>query len=296
VIKRIIEISQARTYLSVKLGQLVVNQEGVDKSIPCEDIGVVILNHPAITITNPALNTLLENGAVVLTCDRENMPSGIFMPLDSSHNMTEEVRYQVNAKEPLNNRLWKQIVKSKISHQAKVLSGNERAYGALKELGKQVKSGDRTNIEARAAKVYWKYFLGDEPFKRRRDGDSPNELLNYGYMIIRAAVARAICSAGLLSCVGIHHRNKYNGFCLADDLLEPFRGFAEQIVLDIWNDSSLKEQGLSQQVRAKLLSVLFERIIVGDFTGPLLVALHRTCASLKRCYRGEHDKLLLPKL
>jgi len=159
----------------------------------------------------------------------------------------------------------------------------------------RVRSGDPDNIEAQASRKFWPVYMQDFEFRRDINGPAPNNMLNYGYMVMRAAVARALCSAGLLPSLGIHHRNRYNAFCLAADLLEPFRGFLEAKVRQICEGEGVPEE-LEQPIKAKLLEVLYEPVVIGGFKGPLMVGLHRTMASLQRCYAGEKKKLDLPEL
>jgi len=220
------------------------------------------------------------------------------LPLESNSVQTERFRHQTTAKEPLKKQLWKQVVRAKIRHQAKLVQDDDITYKWLKTLAAKVRSGDPENIEAQASKRFWRAYLQGEQFHRRRDGEVPNNMLNYGYMVMRAAVARALCSAGLLPALGIHHRNRYNAFCLADDMMEPFRGFVEQKVRDIFVTSEDREglERLEQHIKAGLLKILYDPVVIGAYKGPLMVGLHRTMASLVRCFAGEQKKLELPEL
>lgn len=294
MIKKIVEISHAGTYLSVKLGQLVVKQEGVEKGrIPCEDIGVLLVDHSGVTYTHSVFTTLLEVGAAVVLCNGAHHPAGMLFPLESNSMQTERFREQAAAKEPLKKRLWQQLVRGKIAHQAAIVADDEVTYKWLKALEKRVRSGDPDNIEAQASKRYWSSYLQHINFKRKRDGAPPNNLLNYGYMVMRAAVARALCSAGLLPTLGIHHRNKYNAYCLADDVIEPFRGFVDLKVKTVCEERVEIEE-LTQEIKAELLEILYDEVEIGGFSGPLMVGLHRTAASLQRCYAGQQKQIDLP--
>ena len=296
MIKKVIEISHAGTHLSVKLGQLVVRQEGSKKAqIPCEDIGVLLVDHSGVTYTHSVFTTLLKHGAAVVLCNGSHHPAGMLFPLESNAVQTERFREQAAAKEPLKKRLWQQLVRGKIAHQAAVVSDDEVTYKWLKALEKQVRSGDPENIEAQASKRYWSSYLQHIDFRRKRDGDPPNNMLNYGYMVMRAAVARAICSAGLLPTLGIHHRNKYNAYCLADDMIEPFRGFVDRKVRTICEEREEIEE-LTQEIKAEILEILYDEVEIGGFSGPLMVGLHRTAASLQRCFTGVQKQLDLPTL
>lgn len=307
MIKRIVEISQARTYLSVKLGQLIVRQgratsetnirEGLNQ-IPCEDIGLLLVDHPGTTYTHSVFTTLLDCGAAIVLCGPDHHPLGVFLPIKNNSVQSARMRDQVMAKEPIKKQIWKQIVQTKIRHQAKIVSHNSKVHESLIALAQKVRSGDPENIEAQASRKYWSAFMSDLEFRRRIDGKVPNNLLNYGYMVMRAAVARALCGAGLMPSVGIHHQNKYNAFCLADDILEPFRGFVDAKVLEIWDERNGNEdfEDLNQPIKARLLEVLYEQIEISGQKGPLMVGLHKTAASLVKCFAGQQKVLDLPRI
>jgi len=296
MIKRIIEISQARTYLAIKYGQLIIKEEGQQvASIPCEDIGVLLVDHRGTTYTHSVFTELLRCGAAVVLCGENHHPSGMLLPLESNTLQTEHFRRQIFAKVPVKKRLWKQIIRAKIKHQAKLLGKDSDVYRALIALKDRVRSGDPDNIEAQASRKFWPSYLQDFEFRRNVNGPPPNNMLNYGYMVMRAAVARALCSAGLHPSIGIHHRNRYNAFCLADDILEPFRGFVEAKVRDICESEGVTDE-LDQSIKAGLLEVLYEPVVIGGFKGPLMVGLHRTMASLQRCFAGEQKEMDLPRI
>lgn len=296
MIKKIIEISRERTSLSIKYGQLIIKQDGKEtSSIPCEDIGVLLVDNQATNYTHCVFTELLKCGAAVVLCDNNHLPSGMLLPIESNSIQTERCAKQINAKEPLKKKLWQQIVRTKIKHQAKLVKDNTQICKALTVLLSQVRSGDPSNIEARASKLFWQAYIQGIEFRRDSKGKPPNNLLNYGYMVMRAAIARAICSAGLLPSVGLHHRNKYNAFCLADDLVEPFRGFVETKVREIVQSGEDYEE-LTQALKARLLETLYEEVEIADYRGPLMVGLHRTAASLVRCFCGEQKEIDLPKI
>jgi CRISP-associated protein Cas1 len=299
MIKRIIEISRAKTYLSIKLDQLIIRQgDEISSQIPCEDIGLLIVDHNGTTYTHSVFTTLLEAGAAIVLCGCDHHPVGMFLPTMANSIQTARMKSQLSAKEPLKKQLWKQIIKTKIKHQAKVLGPDQDAHKGLLEMARQVRSGDPENKEAHASRLYWKYFISEINFRRGRDGAPPNNMLNYGYAIVRAAVARAIVGAGLNPSMGIHHHNKYNAFCLADDLLEPFRGFVDAKVLEVWSESPDEDDfaQLTQPIKARLLEVLYQEVKIGQYSGPLMVGLHRTAASLVKCCQGEQKQLDLPKV
>jgi CRISPR-associated protein Cas1 len=296
MIKRIIEISQARTYLSIKYSQVIIKEGGEQvASIPCEDIGVLLVDHRGTTYTHSVFTELLRCGAAVVLCGENHHPTGMLLPLESNTLQTERFRQQAESKEPVKKRLWKQIVRVKIKHQAKLVGKDSDVYRALIALRDRVRSGDPDNIEAQASRKFWPAYLQDFEFRRNINGPPPNNMLNYGYMVMRAAVARALCSAGLLPSLGIHHRNRYNAFCLADDMLEPFRGFVEAKVREICESEGVPDE-LDQPIKARLLEVLYEPVVISGFKGPLMVGLHRTMASLQRCFAGEPKELDLPKI
>jgi len=296
MIKRIVEISSARTWLSVRYGQLIIKEDGEQlASIPCEDIGVLLVDHRGTTYTHSVFTELLDTGTAVVLCNGNHHPAGMLLPIESNSVQTERFRLQIEAKEPIKKRLWKQIVQAKIKHQARIAGKDSDVYKSLMVLRARVRSGDPSNIEAQASKKYWSVYLQDVTFHRNIDGPPPNNMLNYGYTVVRAAVARALCSAGLLPSLGIHHRNRYNAFCLADDLVEPFRGFVESKVRDIFQDSGPVDD-LDQPTKARLLEVLYEEVNIAEFKGPLMVGLHRTAASLQRCFVGEQKFVDLPEI
>jgi CRISPR-associated protein Cas1 len=296
MIKKIIEISQARTRLSIRLGQLIVKSEEVEeRSIPCEDIGILLVEHPGTTYTHSVFTELIRCGAAVVFCGGDHQPAGMLLPIEGNTVQTERFRQQIEAKEPVKKRLWQQIVRAKIAHQAKILGKDSEIYKELMVLRQRVRSGDPDNIEAQASKKYWPAFISTINFRRDIDGPPPNNLLNYGYMVMRAAVARALCSAGLHPSIGLHHCNRYNAFCLADDVLEPFRGFVETKVKQICESQTTVDE-LTQPIKAQLLEVLYQEVTIGNNAGPLMVGLHRTAASLVRCFAGEQKEMDLPKL
>jgi len=303
MIKRIVEISSARTRLSIKYGQLIIKEESEQvASIPCEDIGVLLVDHQGTTYTHSVFTELLHCGAAIVLCGGNHHPAGMLLPIEGNSIQTERFRQQIEVKEPVKKKLWKQIVQAKIKHQAKLAGKDSDIYKSLMTLRQKVRSGDPDNIEAQASRKFWPVYLQDmdssssqQVFRRVIDGPPPNNMLNYGYMVLRAAVARALCSAGLQPCLGIHHRNKYNAFCLADDLVEPFRGFVEAKVRDIYCENGPVEN-LDQDIKAKLLELLYEPVTIAGFNGPLMVGLHRTTASLQRCFAGQQKEIDLPEL
>ncbi len=256
---------------------------------------MLLVDHRGTTYTHSVFTELLKCGAAIVLCGSDHHPSGMLLPIESNSVQTERYRFQIEAKEPVKKKLWQQIIRAKIRHQAKLVEDDKDTYKALMALREQVRSGDPDNIEAQASKKFWRVFLRDNSFHRNIDGPPPNNMLNYGYMVMRAAVARALCSAGLLPSLGIHHCNRYNAFCLADDCMEPFRGFVEMKVRELHKGGEGTSE-LNQYVKARLLEVLYDEINVSGFKSPLMVALHRTAASLVRCFAGEQKEIELPEL
>jgi CRISPR-associated protein Cas1 len=302
VIKRTIEISQHPSHLSVRLGQLQIRRHTQDESaplagsVPCEDVGIVLIDHPQTTMTHQALATLVDGGAAVLVCGRDHLPKGLLLPLGEHSQVVWRIDDQMAASLPLKKQLWKQVIVAKIRAQTDHISAETPAHRKLTNLAGQVRSGDSTNVEAQAAKVYWQAIRDqDEPWRRFRrdpDGQDPkNAMLNYGYAVMRAAVARAIVGAGLLPALGIHHANRSNAFCLADDLVEPLRPLVDVRVRQLIRSGS---DQMSKPVKAALLELLQTEMQAGDQSGPLLVALHRYVASLVQCFSRESKHLDIP--
>ena len=300
LIKRTIEISRQRVYVSARLDQLILQPFDEPKdaatSIPCEDVGVLVVDQPRTTYSHGALQALLRYGAAVVICGRDHLPAGMLLPVSDHTENVARLREQIAAGKPLCKRLWQQIVVAKIKAQAANLDLATPAHGKLGTLAKEVKSGDPANVEAQAAKVYWSAWLGDEQkFRRDTDGkDGLNAALNYGYAILRAAVGRALVAAGLHPALGVHHANRSNAFCLADDLLEPLRPMIDRRVRQLYCARDDHKLELDQPTKAHLLAVLTEVVTTGDQSGPLMVGLQRTVSSLVKCYRGEAKRLLLP--
>jgi len=292
MIKRIIEISTAPAYISVKDMQLVLKRQGeVVGSIPIEDIGVLMVDHPGCTYSHAALNELLAHNVAVVICGKNHHPNGLLLPLDTHSVQSEKYRAQVAAKAPVKKRLWKQLVQAKIRHQAWCLDVCEKEGGdGLRGLANKVKSGDVENHEAQAAARYWKCLLGND-FRRKRDGLPPNAMLNYGYTVLRAAVARALCGGGLHPSFGLHHHNRYNAYPLADDVMEPFRPLMDYHVFQYWQQG---EFNITPEVKKALLGVLSQDVFLAGEKRPLMNALHFLSANLCRSLAGEDQALIIP--
>ncbi len=299
------------TYISTSNEQLVVKLPEVERNetlpvnfkkenthtIPIEDIGVVILDHQQITLTHTSLEKLLEVNAAIITCDKSHLPVGLLLPLCGNTLQNERFREQLDASLPLQKQLWQQTIQSKIRNQAAIINfqKKESARNMLK-WADDVKSGDPDNLEARAAAFYWKTILSDIPnFTRDRDGIPPNNLLNFGYAILRAIVARSLVSAGLLPTLGIHHHNRYNAYCLADDIMEPYRPYVDKIVLEILG-LRCNYSELTKEIKGLLLGISTVEVIINKERSPLMIAAQKTATSLYKCFSGEQRKILYPEL
>lgn len=298
-------------YLSLRNAQLVIKIPEIEKvdslsedlkkaaevTRPIEDIGVVVLDHKQITITQGALEALLENNCAVITCDSQHLPVGLFLPLVGNTTQNERFRDQLNASIPLRKQLWQQTIQCKIKNQATVLKEFSSVETRCMEVwANDVRSGDPDNLEARAAVYYWKNLFSHIPdFVRAREGVAPNNLLNYGYAILRAVVARSLVSSGLLPTLGIHHHNRYNAYCLADDIMEPYRPYVDRLVYEI-TDHYGNENELSKDIKAELLSIPTLDVVINGKRSPLMVAVSQTTSSLYKCFSGELRKIAYPAL
>ncbi|MFC4232649.1 type II CRISPR-associated endonuclease Cas1 [Parasediminibacterium paludis] len=302
MIKRTLHIGSP-CHLKCANSQLVVSCSHVkgqenkpDRSVPIEDIGILVLEHQQISITHYLLDQLVSNNVAVITCNDTHHPTGMLLPLEGNTVQSERFRCQIDASEPLKKQLWQQTVKAKINNQAAVFKQWGYNDKVLLGLAGSVLSGDSNNNEATAAAYYWQnLFPPAWLFFRRRDGVPPNNLLNYGYAILRAAMARAIVGAGLLPTFGIFHRNRYNAYCLADDIMEPYRPFVDVVVRTIVDETSIVDI-LTQDFKTRLLQVLNTDVLLDGNKSPLLVATQRTAASLAKCFAGEQRKILYPEL
>ena len=297
-------------YLSLQNKQLVVKLPEVEKNdtlpdsfkaesvrtIPVEDIGIVILDNKQITLTHGLMEALLENNCALITCGSNRMPLGLLLPLEGNTVQSERFTAQIEASLPLKKQLWQQTVQCKILNQAYVLrTMRNQIVSNMQKWVNDVKSGDSDNLEGRAAAYYWKnLFPTIEDFTRGREGVPPNNLLNYGYAILRAIVARSLVASGLLPTLGIHHHNRYNAYCLADDIMEPYRPFVDKLVLEIVDAEQFSSEDLSKEIKAKLLQIPVLDVMIGGQRSPLMSAVAQTSASLAKCYLGESRKISYP--
>jgi CRISP-associated protein Cas1 len=262
--------------------------------VPIEDIGVLIIDHQQITITQALITKLLANNVALITCDGTHHPTGLLLNLDGHTLQSAKFQAQVEASVPLKKQLWQQTVAAKINNQAAMLESIRVPAKNLRNWAAEVKSGDSDNHEAVAAAYYWKNIFPDFlEFKRYREGPPPNNLLNYGYAILRAIVARSIVASGLLPTLGIFHKNQYNAYCLADDMMEPYRPFVDKLVVNIINLNG-KFLELTPAMKKDLLNLPAMDVIINEEKSPLMVAVQKTTASLAKCFEGKQRKILYP--
>ncbi|QUB82533.1 type II CRISPR-associated endonuclease Cas1 [Prevotella jejuni] len=298
-------------YLSLRNAQLVLHipevennktlpeaiKKEAERTIPIEDIGVVILDNRRITITSGAMEALLENNCAVITCNQKSMPVGLLLPLCGNTTQNERFRSQLEASLPLRKQLWQQTIKQKILNQEHVLRINTaQETKCMRVWSNDVRSGDSDNLEARAAAYYWKNVFTTYPnFVRDREGTPPNNLLNYGYAILRAIIARALVGSGLLPTLGIHHHNRYNAYCLADDIMEPYRPYVDQLVLDIIQ-CNLEISDITRDLKMQLLGIPMLDVVINGKRSPLMIAAQQTTASLAKCFAGECKRISYPEM
>ena len=298
-------------YLSLRDGQLVIkipeiqNSKGVleelkERSVitrPIEDIGVLVIDNRQVTVTSAVLDALLANNCAVITCDARSMPVGLLLPLYGNTTQSERFRVQIDASLPLKKQLWQQTIQYKIINQAAVLSEcTDAETHCMKVWAADVRSGDPQNVEAKAAAYYWKNIFRDVTgFIRDREGTPPNNMLNYGYAILRAVVARSLVSSGLLPTLGIHHHNRYNAYCLADDIMEPYRPYVDRLVVNIMARYG-HDMALTREIKMQLLSIPTIDVKIGGKRSPLMVGVSQTTASLYKCFSGKSRKISYPEM
>lgn len=301
-------------YLSLSDGQMVIRIPEVENADvpdlmkkettvtrPIEDIGVVVIDNRRITLTSGLMDALLQNNVAVIMCDERRMPSGLFLPLEGHTLQSERFRSQLEASLPLRKQLWQQTVSAKISNQHANMAYarpdlQEKDFRCLKVWAGEVKSGDPDNLEGRAAAFYWKNLFASLPdFVRSREGEMPNALLNYGYAILRAIIARSLVGSGLLPTFGIHHHNRYNAYCLADDVMEPYRPYVDRLVVDMLPELGTASE-LTREVKAEMLAIPTLDVTISDHQRPLMIAASETTSSLARCFAGEARRVAYPEM
>mgnify|MGYP000885630632 CR=1 FL=1 len=285
-------------YLSTKNEQLVIkkfeNDEEQISTVPIEDIGIVIIDHYGVTVSQYLISLLLENNVALITCNKNHHPTGLLLNLDGNSVQSEKFRAQINASKPLCKQLWQQTVSAKIYNQAMLLKKEYKNNLNMLKWSEKVRSGDSSNLEARASVYYWKNLFGEDiEFYRDRFGEPPNNLLNYGYAILRAIVARGLVASGLLPTLGIFHKNKYNAYCLADDIMEPYRPYVDNIVLQIIRDK-IDYSFLTPELKKRFFNIPVIEVLINKKRSPLIVGLQKTTNSLAQCFQGKVRKILFP--
>ncbi len=293
MIKRTIFIEN-QAFMRTENEQLIVSTEGAgERSIPIEDIGFLIIDNDRVSLSKSLLAKLLDNNTAVIITNDKHLPAGLMMPLDANTLQNERFKAQINIKEPLKKQLWKKTVQAKIKNQALIVERSGAGPGPLKALIPKVRSGDPDNIEALAAKRYWNLLFRDIKFKRGRYEDPPNNLLNYGYAVLRAIIARSLIGAGLLPVIGIHHSNRYNSYPLADDIMEPFRPFVDEIVRKLVDGMDYRE--LTKEIKQDILKLPHIALKMNKEKTPLMLAASNTAVSLYRCYENNVGFIQYPE-
>lgn len=289
-------ITTRNEQLLIQYAHVLGQEDMQDRTVPIEDIGMLIMEHDQITVSHPLMNKLIAQNVAIVCCNEQKHPTGMMLNLDGNTIQSERFRAQIEATEPLKKQLWQQTIKAKVDNQSKLLSFYLPDESYLQQIARNIRSGDADNAEATAAAYYWqRLFPPIWQFYRKREGAPPNNLLNYGYAILRALTARALVGSGLLPTLGIFHRNRYNAYCLADDIMEPYRPCVDSIVREIIQHSSHVET-LTKELKVKLLHVPNMDVWMEGKKSPLMVAMSRTTASLANCYLGIQKKIIYPEL
>ena len=263
-------------------------------SIPIEDIGLLMLDHYQITLSHQLIQELMKNNAILISCDERHLPLAGMLPFSGNTLFSERVKIQMEVSEPLKKQLWKQTIECKIQNQLKILEQFGKYASPMYEYLKQVKSGDTTNMEGIAAQHYWKHLI-DSDFLRDRFGDGPNPFFNFGYGVLLSIIARALVDTGLLLVLGIFHRNKYNPYCLASDIMEPYRPIVDLLVMK-WLQLHPEKQNLDKESKAFLLQIATQDVTIEKLVRPLMVGVKMTASSLLKCYTGEKRQISYPEL
>lgn len=295
MLKRTIYIGNP-AYLKLKDNQLKIEDpltKEVKGSVPVEDMGFLVLDHPQITLSHPVILALQQQNVAIISCDESHLPLGLMLPISGHVEHSERLKHQINCSEPLRKQLWKQTVEAKIYQQKEVLRKHNLEHEPLSKYMNEVKSGDSTNMEGIAAQYYWGQLFDD--FTRERKGDAPNNFLNFGYAVLRSMVARALVSSGLHPTIGIFHRNKYNAYCLADDIMEPYRPYVDDLVVD-WVTHPESTHVLDKSAKTHLLQLATKDVYINGLQRPLMTALSITTSSLCKCFMGESRVIHYPMM
>ncbi len=292
--ERLIDLSDAPARLSVKHAQLVMEHGEEKQTLPLEDVAVLMVSNPGVTYTQAVLSGLMERSGVFIACDGKHLPAGMMLPLEGHHLQTERLKAQVEAGLPTRKRAWQEIVQAKVRAQGRLLDELHGDARGLLEMAKRVKSGDTDNVEGQAARKYWRALFGDPTFQRDRDLPGANAMLNYGYTVLRGIVARAVVAAGLHPSIGVHHHNRYDAYCLADDLMEPFRPRVDKAVVLYLREEEEPEE-LTPAVKRHLVAALLERHTVDGEERTLFDGAARSAVSMVRVFQGQRKTLVLPE-
>ena len=312
MIKRTIRVSTP-SYLSLRNGQMVVKaaelescdavdekfKQGFERTVPIEDLGFLMVENRRVTMTVGLMAALSEANCAVAVCNDAMMPTALMLPISGHTSFTERMRNQIEASVPLKKQMWQQTIRAKILNQSVVLDhATADSHQCMREWAADVRSGDSDNLEGRAAAYYWKnmFYPGREEFFRRDpDGEWPNAMLNYGYAVVRALVARALVGSGLSPTVGIFHRNKYNAYCLADDIMEPYRPVVDLLALRLMR-SNPEQRELTKDLRRELLQLPQADVRIDGHLSPLMNAVTTTSASVSACFSGEAKRIIYPEI
>ena len=288
-------LSLANNQIVIRLGSESDDSTSREVVMHLEDIGLIMLDHSKITLTKGLMSALLDYFIAVVVCDKARLPHGIMLPLKGNSLFNKVARRQLSSTQPLKKNLWQQTVRCKIRNQAALLRMERKvSTERMNRMADEVKSGDTDNYEGQAAAYYWRHIFPDIPgFVRMRGGKAPNNLLNYGYAVLRAIVARALVISGMLPLIGIHHHNERDSFCLADDIMEPYRPFVDKLVIDLMKELSVGEE-LSKELKGRLISLPDIDVLLNGEIIKLGEAVARSTASLAACFRGERKKILYP--
>lgn len=291
----VLDFGQSPAYLHVRDQQLIIEPKGgAPQTVPLAEIAVLILAHPQVTCTQAVFAGLLAAGGVVVACNEQRMPAGLLLPTAGHFAQAERFVAQAGAAAPRKKRLWQQIVKAKLRAQGDLLADLRGDDAGLRNLSREVRSGDPTNVEAQGARRYWPRLFDDPAFRRRRDLSDANRFLNYGYAVLRAVVARAICAAGLHPSLGVHHHNRYNAYCLADDLMEPYRPLVDDAVVDLTGCVGA-DAPLEPSTKRALLEAITGCYRVDGEVRSVFDICARTAQSLARVFLGESASVWYPR-
>jgi CRISPR-associated protein Cas1 len=291
--ERIVDISNEPARLSVRLKQLVIKRGDEETTLPLAELAVIVVSHPAVTYTHAVLTGICSAGGAFVVCDEKHLPTGMLLSLQGHFVQTERFAAQAQAPAPMKKQVWKQIVRSKVLAQAALLGRLRGEDHGLSRLAANVRSGDTANIEAQASRRYWPALFGPE-FGRNHEAEDHNKLLNYGYAVLRASTARALCAAGLHPSLGVHHHNRYDPFCLADDLMEPFRPLVDGLVFEVVEEKG-SQALLDKETKAALIGGLMQsRLTMDDESRALFDVLARSASSMAAVFAGKRKNLSLP--